>query len=78
MYFVFRFNLNADTGAESHSEQRFDDEKSAMKRYYNLLAADIDNENFAYELVQVIREDGIAIASQVFDNRVPEVPTVEP
>ena len=68
MYFVFRFNVNR-TGSEAHSEQRFDNETAAFKRYYNILAADIDSAELAYELVQIVREDGIVVASQVFDNR---------
>ena len=69
MYFVFRFSLKK-SGEEAHSEQRFDTEIAARKRYYNILAADIDSTEIAYELVQIVREDGIVIASQVFDNRV--------
>ena len=69
MYFVFRFSLKK-SGEESHSEQRFETEIAARKRYYNILAADIDSTEIAYELVQIVREDGIVIASQVFDNRV--------
>lgn len=68
MYFVFRFFLK-HSGEEGHSEQRYDTEVSARKRYYNILAADIDSTEIAYELVQIVREDGIVIASQVFDNR---------
>lgn len=69
MYFVFRFFVKV-SGEENHSEQRYDTEIAARKRYYNILAADIDNADIAYELVQIVREDGIVIASQVFDNRV--------
>ena len=72
MYIVTRFNINQQ-GAESHSQQRYDDETAAMKRFYTVLASDIDNDNYQYELVQVVREDGIVIANQVFDNRQPEV-----
>ena len=68
MYFVFRFFIKV-SGEESHSEQRYDSETAARKRYYNILAADIDSSDIVYELVQIVREDGIAIASQVFDNR---------
>lgn len=68
MFIVTRFNINTG-GQEAHSQQRYDEETPAMKRYYNILSADIDSANFVYELVQVVREDGIAIASQVFDNR---------
>ena len=69
MYFVFRFNLK-HTGEEAHSEQRFNDETAAYKRFYNVLAADIDSAELAYELVQIVREDGVVVASQVFDYRV--------
>lgn len=66
-YIVVRYNINSQ-GTEAHSEQRFDTETAALKRYYNILAADIDSDNYIYELVQVIRSsDGSAIASQVFD-----------
>ena len=72
MYIVTRFNINQQ-GAESHSQQKYDDQTAAMKRFYTVLATDIDSDNFQYELVQVVREDGIVIANQVFDNRQPEV-----
>ena len=66
-YIVLRFNINKQ-GTEAHSEQKFTDEVQAMKRYYNILAGDIDSDNYTYELVQVIRStDGAAIANQVFD-----------
>jgi nicotinic acid phosphoribosyltransferase len=77
MYLVFRFNINT-AGAEAHSTQKYDDQTAAMKRFYTLLASDIDNDNYQYELVQVVRDDGITIASQVFDNRPTPEPTPEP
>lgn len=68
-YIVLRYFINRD-GQESHSEQRFDDEIQARKRYYNILAADIDSNTLQYELVQVIRStDGSTIegCNQIFD-----------
>ena len=73
-YIVLRFFISK-AGQESHSEQRFDDEIQARKRYYNILAADIDSQNLQYELVQVIRStDGSTISgcNQVFDFSTPE------
>lgn len=67
MYFVVRVNFDT-SGNQSNSIQKFNSEVAARKRYYNILAADIDNENYQYELVQIVREDGIVILSQVFDN----------
>ena len=76
-YIVLRFFISK-AGQESHSEQRFDDEIQARKRYYNILAADIDSQNLQYEIVQVIRStDGTALASQVFDFSEPEEPSAE-
>lgn len=68
MWFVVRVNIN-QSGAQANSIQKFDDETAAYKRYYNILAADIDNADYQYELVQIVRKDGICVASQVFDNR---------
>lgn len=76
MYIVSRFNINQQS-QESHSHQKYDDEVSAMKRFYSVLATDIDNDSYLYELVQVVRDDGIVTASQVFDNRQPVVPEQE-
>lgn len=72
MWFVVRVNFTAQ-GVQANSIQKFDTETQAYKRYYNVLAADIDSEQYVYELVQIVREDGICVASQVFDNRNPEV-----
>ena len=68
MYFVFRYNINK-SDIESHSEQRFDNEIAAKKRFFNILAADIDNENYKYEIAMVVQDDGFLVCSQVFDNR---------
>ena len=76
MFFVHRVNINKE-GSQANSIQRYDDEVAARKRYYNILAADIDNDNYLYEMVLIVREDGIVMESQVFDNRTPEPETVE-
>lgn len=77
LYFVTRYIIPMDGGNDSHSEEKFDSDLKARKRFYSILAADIDKQTIAYELVQIIREDGICVASQVFDNRVPEQPEEE-
>lgn len=76
MYFVTRVNFNQE-GKQSNSIQMFSNLIQAQKRFYNLLAADIDNESFQYELVQIVDEKGLVLASQVFDNRVQPEPEVE-
>lgn len=74
LYFVTRYIIPMDGGNDSHSEEKFDSDLKARKRFYSILATDIDKQTIAYELVQIVREDGICVASQVFDNRVPEQP----
>ena len=70
MYFVVRVFFK--DGKQSNSIEMRETEIDARKRYYTILATDIDSETIEYELVQIVREDGTCIASQVFDNRVVE------
>lgn len=69
MYFVTRVNFNATTGKQSNSIQMYTDLVSAQKRFYTVLASDIDNADYSYEMVQIVDEHGMVLASQVFDNR---------
>lgn len=70
-YFVHRVNFNATTGKQSNSTQTFTELVPAQKRFYNILAADIDASDYSYELVQIIDDRGLVLASQVFDNNAP-------
>ena len=72
MFFVTRVFFKKETHEQKSSIQSYDDEIAARKRFYSILASDIDTDAYEYEMVQIVREDGICIASQVFDNRVPE------
>lgn len=76
MYFVTRVNFNQE-GKQSNSIQMFTDLVQAQKRFYNVLAADIDNENYQFEMVQIVDEKGLVLASQVFDNRIKPALKVE-
>lgn len=69
MYFVTRVNFNATTGKQNNSIQMYTDLVQAQKRFYTLMAADIDNADYSYEMVQIVDERGAVLASQVFDNR---------
>ena len=77
MYFVTRVNFNATTGVQSNSIQMYTDLVQAQKRFYTLLASDIDRADFSYEMVQIVDETGIVLSSQVFDNRVQPEPVEE-
>lgn len=69
-YLVLRYVIPFE-GNDSHSEERYADLTSAKKRWHSIIATDIDKATVAYELVQIIREDGICVASEILDNRVP-------
>lgn len=73
MYFVVRVNFNKQ-GTQANSVQKFDDLVQAQKRFYTLLASDIDSDAYSYELVQIVDENGLVLHSQVFDNRVQPEP----
>lgn len=71
MFFVTRVFFNAEEAQQS-SIQKFDDREQAFKRYYSILASDIDKDEYSYEMVQIVRDDGVCVASQVFDRRTTE------
>lgn len=73
-YFVLRYIIPFE-GNDSHSEEKFTDITLAKKRWHTIIASDIDKTTLAYELIQIIREDGICVASEILDNRLP--PEVE-
>ena len=68
MYFVFRVMINT-SDTQSNSVQKYDDEKAAYKRFYSILGADIDSATVKLEIVQIVKDNGITIASEVIDNR---------
>ena len=70
MIFVTRVFFSG--GKQSNSIEAFDQETQAKKRWHSIIAADIDKDGVQYELVQIVREDGICIASEIIDNRIQE------
>lgn len=76
LFFVTRYIIPFE-GNDSHSEEKFEEDNPAnpihaKKRWHSIIASDIDKQTIAYELIQIIREDGICIASEILDNRLPE------
>lgn len=72
LYFVTRVFFRVNTHEQQNSIQKYEDEVAARKRFYSILASDIDSDAYEYEMVQIVRGDGICIASEVFDRRVKE------
>lgn len=67
MWFVIRVFFK--DGKQNNSIQAFETEVAAQKRFYSISATDVDDEAMEYELVQIIRADGVCIASNIFDHR---------
>ena len=68
-YIVTRYIIPFE-GSDTRSQERFDDLTQAKKRWHSIIATDIDKTTIAWEMVQIVREDGICVASEVMDNRV--------
>lgn len=67
MWFVIRVFFK--NGQQSNSIQAFETEAAAQKRFYSISATDVDDATMEYEMVQIIRADGVCIASNIFDHR---------
>ena len=73
-YIVTRYFINVGGGSDGRSQQTFEDLTQAKKQWHQQIASDIDKDTILWELIQIIRSvDGLCIASEIIDNRVPEV-----
>ena len=75
LFFVTRYIIPFE-GNDSHSEEKFDEPNPAKpihakKRWHGIITTDIDKATISCEIVQIVREDGICVASETIDNRVP-------
>ena len=76
IYIVTRYFIPTE-GNDSRSQERFDNLIQARKRWHTLVASDLDKATILWEMIQIVRgADGICLASEIIDNRVPE--EVEP
>ena len=77
IYIVTRYIIPFE-GNDTRSQERFDDLTQAKKRWHSIIASDIDKSTtIAWEMVQIVREDGICVASEIMDNRVTPAPVEE-
>ena len=78
IYIVTRYIIPV-AGNDSRSQERFNDITQARKRWHTIVATDLGNANIAWEMIQIVRgADGICIASEIIDNRIPPEPEPEP
>lgn len=57
-------------GKEAHSVELFDSYDEAQKRFYNVLATDLGNDDIEYSSCFVINSDGLMVDGKVFDRRI--------
>ena len=65
-------------GTETHSVQDFEDQTQAVKRYFNILGADVGEDDKPYVACYVITSEGLMIEGRVFDERPAPEPEPEP
>lgn len=66
-FFVIRTFIDTE-GKQNNSIQLYGEEKSARKRFYSIIASDIDKETVSYELVLIVTGDGITLETFIIDN----------
>lgn len=66
-FFVVRTIIDVE-GKQTNSIQLYGEEKGAKKRFYSIIASDIDKESVAYELVMIVTGDGITLETFIVDN----------
>ena len=55
---------------KSNSVEYFDDYDAALQRYFNIIAADLANDQVTYNAAYLIDNGGTVIRHEVFDRRV--------
>lgn len=55
---------------KSHSVEYFDDYNSALQRYFNIIAADLANDQVTYNAAYLIDSESNIIRKERFDRRV--------
>lgn len=70
-YLVVRYMV-IGINTEQHSIQSYDSFNAAKKRLYSIVAGDIDKPDLTYELVQLVRKDGIVMQTEILDNTIKE------
>lgn len=74
-YQVFRIFFKGE--AKSHSIEYHDNYDSALQRFFNVISADLSNQEVTYNAAYIIDGYGTMIRHEVFDRRQPE-PEPEP
>ena len=77
IYIVTRYFIPFE-GNDSRSQERFNNLIQARKRWHTIVATDLDKETIAWEMVQIVNgQNGICLANEIIDNRIPPEPEEE-
>ena len=71
IYTMALFRRKTD-GTYSNAVKHFDDHTTALKSYFTNISTNIENSEYDYVAVYLIRSDGVMIEGRVFDNRTSE------
>ena len=72
-YLVIRYFIKKDD-TNNHSVEVFHDYESARKRYYNIIATDLNNQDLIYNSVVMLDAYMNKVASDYFDRYQPDEP----
>ena len=70
-YLVIRYFIKKDD-TDAHSVEVFHDYESARKRYYNIIASDLNNADLIYNSVTMLDSNMNKVASDYFDRYKPD------
>ena len=73
IFIVTRYIIPVE-GSDTRSQERFDDLVQAKKRWHSIIAGDLDKTSIAWEMVQIVRGDGICLANEIIGNRIQPEP----
>ena len=75
VYYLMEVTTYVDETPKAKGLYEYEDEISALAKFHQKLGGAMANENFATELVQVVAENGVVIATEYFER--PVEPTEE-
>ena len=77
MYYLMEVTTYVDETPKAKGLYEYEDEISALAKFHQKLGGAMANENYATELVQVVSENGVVIATEFFERLVEPEPTEE-
>lgn len=75
MYYLLEVTTYTDETPKAKGIYEYEDEISALAKFHQKLGGAMDKKNYATELVQVVAENGVVVATEYFKR--PVEPTEE-